>query len=166
MDRNELLKHFRYEPDTGELFWVLPTANRVKKGDRVGYKSSDGYMYFGFKGKTLKVHRAAYLMYYGYLPEQIDHIDHNRINNKIENLRSSSPKDNSRNHTLQKNNTSGQVGVTWSKSRKKWVAMIWNNSKPIYIGRFINKEDAIKARKEAEVKYGYHTNHGRQNPNS
>ena len=57
------------------------------------------------------------------------------------------------NRRLNKNNTSGVKGVTWNKARKKWLAVINVDYKVIQLGGFVNKEDVIVARKEAEVKY-------------
>jgi hypothetical protein len=58
-------------------------------------------------------------------------------------------------------NSSGYIGVNWHKSAKKWMAQIKVNRKNIYLGLFTNKEDAVEARKEAEVEHGFHKNHGR-----
>jgi len=156
---SELHEYLFYFPETGDLVWKKQSGH-CKIGEVVGYTSKDGYRYFGFKGKTLKVHRAIYLMMTGELPKYIDHIDQNRLNNKWKNLRQTSITENNRNCSLQKNNSSGVVGVSWSNERKKWMAMIWHNSKPIPLGRFECKDDAIKARKQAEIAYGYHKNHG------
>lgn len=161
MIQSELLEFITYDPDTGNCFWRKKPSSKIKVGDKVGYVSKDGYQYFGFKGKTLKLHRAIFLMLHGYLPKYVDHKDHNRLNNKPDNLRAATMTSNNRNCSLQKNNSSGVVGVSYSATRKKWVAMIWHKSKAIPLGRFLLKEDAIKARKEAEIIYGYNPNHGK-----
>lgn len=159
MNYNELHEYFNYDASSGVLTWKKKSGKCVV-GEEAGYVSTDGYRYFGFKGKVLKTHRAIYLMMTGELPKFVDHIDQNRLNNRWNNLRGASVTDNNRNCSLQKNNTSGVVGVSWSNDRKKWVAMIWHNSKPVPLGRFKEKEDAIAARKAAEIQYGYHANHG------
>lgn len=159
MNYNELHEYLIYSPTTGLLTWKKKVG-RASVGKEAGYVSQDGYRYFGFKGKTLKTHRAIYLMVVGELPKYIDHIDHDRLNNRWNNLRGSSMTENNRNCKKQINNKSGVVGVSWSKDRKRWVAMIWHNAKPIPLGRFTDKDEAIKARKAAEVLYGYHPNHG------
>jgi hypothetical protein len=160
MTNTELHEYFHYDEIEGKLIWKKQSG-KCKIGEEAGYISSDGYRYFGFKGKTLKTHRAIYLMKTGILPKFVDHEDQNRLNNKWGNLRDATMTDNNRNCGLQKNNQSGVVGVSWSASRKKWVAMIWHESKPIPLGRFLDKQEAIKARKDAEIFYGYHPNHGR-----
>ena len=161
MIRSELLEYINYDETTGLCTWKKKPNNRIKLGSPVGYVSKDGYMYFGFKNKVLKLHRAIFLMLHGYLPDYVDHHDHNRLNNKPGNLRAATMTCNNRNCSIQRNNKSGVVGVSYSKSRQKWVAMIWHKSKPIPLGRYKNKQDAINARKLAEVKYGYNPNHGK-----
>ena len=83
----------------------------------------------------------------------IDHINRNRLDNRKSNLRIVTLQENSLNQSVYKNNTSGVPGVLFNKSKNKWEASIQINRKRIYLGTFVNKEDAIKARKEAEEKY-------------
>ena len=160
MNRNDLLDCLTYCPDTGILSWKKAVGKAIA-GDEAGYVSKDGYRYFGFKGKTLKTHRAIYLMVTGTLPPFVDHENHIRTDNRWGNLKAATIVTNNRNCSLQQNNKSGVVGVSWSKSRQKWVAMIWHNSKPVPLGRFVEKDDAILARQDAEKLYGYHANHGK-----
>lgn len=82
-----------------------------------------------------------------------DHINRNRSDNRRDNLRPATAQDNARNRSLQSNNTSGVVGVSWKKDKKKWKAYLSVNSKQIHLGYFVNKNDAIRARLEAEAKY-------------
>lgn len=160
MNQQELLEHLLYDEVTGEVFWKKKPSQKTAIGAKVGYVSADGYMYFGFQKKTLKLHRAIFLMLHGYLPAFIDHVDHNRLNNRRNNLVAATAADNTRNCSLQKNNRSGVVGVSWSSHRNKWVAMIWHQSKAIPLGRFNEFDEAVMARKHAERAYGYHANHG------
>lgn len=85
----------------------------------------------------------------------VDHIhgDKSRNDNRKSNLRIVSTSQNCMNKRMMKTNTSGTVGVTWHKQSQRWRAIIGINGEYIYIGGFINKDDAIKARKEAEDKY-------------
>ncbi|QDP61702.1 MAG: hypothetical protein Unbinned4466contig1000_14 [Prokaryotic dsDNA virus sp.] len=85
-----------------------------------------------------------------------------RTDNRLCNLRKVTRVENSRNAAIGKNNKSGCTGVHLNKNNKNWVASIKVNGKGILIGSFKNKEEAIKARKEAERKYGFHPNHGRK----
>lgn len=79
----------------------------------------------------------------------VDHINHNRLDNRKSNLRICTQRENIMNRSKTSRNTSGYTGVMWDKSRNKWVARIQNK----HLGYFNNKEDAIKVRQEAEIKY-------------
>lgn len=94
--------------------------------------------------------------------EQIDHINHVRTDNRIVNLRKASNTENSRNASIGSNNTSGALGVWFEKRRNAWVAEIKVDRRKIHIGQFDAFEDAVAARKAAEVKYGFHENHGKK----
>ena len=85
--------------------------------------------------------------------EYVDHIDRNKLNHLNENLRSVCPSESSVNRGIQSNNTSGVVGVTWDKDRVKWKASLNIYRKCYNLGRFDDFEDAVKARREAEIKY-------------
>lgn len=82
-----------------------------------------------------------------------DHIDRNPLNNKKDNLRKSTDSENNCNHSLRSNNTSGITGVGWDKRSNRWIARISINHKYSHIGYFVDKEDAIVARLQAEAKY-------------
>ena len=84
---------------------------------------------------------------------EVDHIDRNTLNNRRENLRICTRQENSRNKTKQRNNTSGYKGVSWDKAKKKWRAFISVDKKQIFLGRYDNIEEAIKARQQADIKY-------------
>jgi len=114
-----------------------------------------------FQRRHYLAHRLAWFYVYGEFPTMIDHIDGNRTNNKISNLRQVSSKENQCNLTIAANNTSGITGVSFSKERSKWEAKIQIDGKTIHLGRYLDKEDAILARKQGEVKYEFHKNHGK-----
>jgi len=106
-------------------------------------------------------HRLAWLYVNGeFPPDQIDHINHVRNDNRIKNLRTVSCKENQKNKLMHKNNTSGVIGVHWYKPRMKWKAGIKVNGELNHLGYFTSLREAAKARKEAERKYGFHENHG------
>lgn len=82
-----------------------------------------------------------------------DHIDRNELNNRRYNLRECTSTENSRNKSISSTNTSGFIGVCWDKDNNKWMSYIGLNDKRIHLGRFDNKEDAIRARLQAEKEY-------------
>lgn len=103
-----------------------------------------------------------WLMFNGYLPKgEIDHINGIRSDNRIENLREVTRVENSRNQQIKSNNVSGAIGVRFNQHIDKWESYIKVNYKKIHLGSFNSKQSAIKARKDAEKKYGFHENHGR-----
>ena len=83
----------------------------------------------------------------------VDHINGNRLDNRMENLRLVNRAQNNMNKGLGSNNTSGHTGVAWDKSKRKWGAKIQIGGKTKYLGRYTDIENAIKARTEAEEKY-------------
>lgn len=87
------------------------------------------------------------------LDKYYDHIDMNSFNNRKCNLRPATKQENARNHKIMKNNTSGFTGVTWNKQKCKWEAQVFDYGKSIHLGFFANKDDAIRARLNAEAKY-------------
>lgn len=83
----------------------------------------------------------------------IDHINLNKLDNRRSNLRICTYSQNNMNTKIKSSNTSGTKGVWWNAKREKWIAEIMIDNKKYYLGEFINKEEAIKTRKEAEIKY-------------
>ena len=106
-------------------------------------------------------HRLIWLYEYGYFPEMIDHINHTKTDNRLCNLREAVREINGKNRPLQSNNTSGVHGVSWHSRNKRWTARINVDKKRISLGRFANYSDAVNARMNAEVLYGYSELHGK-----
>ncbi len=154
---NRLLK---YDPETGVIFWRHPRKG-IKPSGEAGTLNHRGYIYITVNGKVYQAHRIAYLLYYGKNPNQIDHINHNRIDNRIVNLRNANHKINAMNRTRQSNNTSGVSGVVFQKINSKWAARITHNNIFRYLGVFDDWFEAVCARKSAEHRYGFHMNHGK-----
>lgn len=144
---------FYYNPN-GWLEWKSSHASRIKLNERAGCTFKGGYRRIFVNGKSHAEHRLVWLYHYGKMPEKdLDHINRNPSDNRIENLRECTDKENQQNTNIQKNNTSGYKGVGWYKNYNKWCAKIKVNGKYINLGYFEDKEDAIKARKQAENKY-------------
>ena len=148
---------------TGELTWLVRNSNRVKIGDIAGDKkpNSCGYKQIQINNKCYKVHRIIWYLKYKIWPNEIDHINGVRDDNRLINLRNVSSQQNSRNVKQSKRNTSGTVGVYWHKRDNLWEAKIKVNNNLINLGSYPTKQEAIAKRKMAEVIYGFHPNHGR-----
>lgn len=169
-----LRKLLRYEPDTGKLFWRERPRELFKSdGSFKRWKSKfagkeafsgfdDGYKRGYIFGVKFWAHRVCYAIFFGKWPSgQIDHINGIKSDNRIINIRDVSCSENLKNKRLQRNNTSGVCGVYFYKPTEKWGASIKLNKRSKHLGYFHKIEDAIAARKAAEVKYGFHENHGR-----
>lgn len=154
----------RYDRKTGRIYWRVSNGSRAPKGSEAGTKKRSRnriYRSLFFRGRFYQSHRVAWLLFYGSWPDgQIDHIDHDALNNRIRNLRIVSTVDQQRNLSLKRNNTSGFNGVYWASRDKRWYAEIMVNWKKIHLGGFLELSDAIKARRKANIKYGFHANHG------
>lgn len=153
MKKEDLNAYYQYDPDTGIL--------KNKKGQSVGTVSIQGYLVVNLRGKCMYCHRIGYALHYGTLDKNvsIDHIDGNKLNNTISNLRAVSHKTNLRNQKLRSTNKSGQMGVY--RHGDRWRVRITVDGKYKHIGIFDTKELAVQARKQAEKQHGFHENHGR-----
>ena len=161
LTQERLKRLFHYCPSSGVFTRLVSTSNRVKVGSVSGYKKMNGYSYIYVDRKEYSVHWLSWLYVYGEWPKnQIDHINHIKTDNRIENLRDVTCGENQKNAPLQKTNTSGITGVVMCNSYGAWKAQIKVNRKTIYLGRHLDKFEAICARKSAEHKYGFHENHG------
>lgn len=175
-----LHKLLRYNPETGALFWRARTPDMFSSkrqaaehncaiwngrfANKAAFTANTnwGYKQSSVFDQKMLAHRVAWAMHYGEWPRyEIDHINGIRSDNRISNLRDVTSSENGRNSQRMKNNTSGQTGVSWDRSRDQWVAYIRASGRILNLGRFLLKGDAIAARKAAEVEHGYHQNHGR-----
>ena len=112
--------------------------------------SSKGYVQTYINGKFVSIHRFILSVDKDLV---VDHINHDITDNRRSNLRICTRSENSKNRLKHKNNKSGISGVGWDKKHLRWYASICVNTKAIKLGTFKNINDAIKARKEAEIKY-------------
>jgi len=151
----------RYSPDSGDFIRVKDNGSGDYKGDVAGSLDVAGYIRIRVCGRKYAAHRLAWLCMTGEWPkDQIDHINHDRSDNRWANLRGVSHQENCKNTILRVNNVSGFAGVGWRKRQRKWVARIHVKNKSIFLGGFNTKEEAIKKRKTANILYGFHKNHG------
>lgn len=170
--------YFIYNPGTGKLFWkeradIHPSRvkqwNACNAGNEVGALGSGGrYLETSLtvngKRHNLKVHRICYEMHYGPIPEgmEVDHVNHITTDNRAVNFELKTHKGNMQNASINIKNKSGVSGVHKNKYGK-WVVRIGGGKKGnrIYIGCFSSLDEATKARKEAEIEYEHHENHGK-----
>jgi len=154
MITKELLSYL-YEYKDGNLYCknLIGKNTRSKIGEKVGYRNKEGYTLIKIKQKSYLLHRIIYFLHYGYFPEQIDHIDGNPSNNKIENLRSATGSQNCINKKLSIRNTTGFKNVTFIKSIKKWRVQIKTKGVTKHFGCYDNLELADLVAQEARDKY-------------
>lgn len=149
--KNQLNQLFTYSD--GQLFYKNPTSIKFKTGDLAGYLSSGKYWKIGINRKAYRLHRIIFMMHYGYLPPMIDHIDGNKLNNCIENLRETNKSTNQLNMKLKTDNKSGFKNVHWNKQRNQWAVHVRIDGKQKYLGLFKDLELADLVAQEARNKY-------------
>ncbi|WP_407220268.1 HNH endonuclease [Enterobacter sp. CPE_E1214] len=162
--QDEIKQLFEYRD--GRLYWKINCGSRAKKGNEAGSLHNAGYRRVMINGVKYLSHRLIWVLFNGRIPngKHIDHQNHVRIDNRIENLRLVNGNcENMKNMSMPSNNKSGYAGVYWRESRAKWQAQIVVDGKNIYLGMYSKFDDAVNARLDAEKKYGFHFNHGKKN---
>jgi len=155
--------HRLFYYDNGALVRKITTGSSASAGSRVGCSRGLKYPQVRVLSKGHSAHRIIYLLQQGWLPEQVDHINGDISDNRIENLRAATHAQNQQNRKLQSNNASGVKGVYFNKLQKQWVAQINHNKKRTHLGCFFNLEDAAAAvRQFREQHHGEFANHGVQ----
>lgn len=158
--QEELKEYLDYNPDTGIFVWKKKTHIRapIVIGEVAGHLENDGYKRITLFGKRYFAHRLAWIYMKESIPDkmQIDHINRNRDDNRIENLRLATSTENKRNCKKTKVNKSGYKGVHFDSAKRlvrKWRAQIRIGNKQIIIGRYYTPEEAYAAYCEAAKKY-------------
>jgi len=151
LSKEFLDKHFECDFENGLLY---------RNGKICGWEDHR-YIRVAINKKKYYIHRIIWIMKYGYEPNTIYHIDGNRKNNNINNLRDVTCIENTKNSKLKKNNKTGYSGVWFCESSKRYHSSINDNKKKIHLGCFENLSDAIAIRKAYNIKLNYHINHGR-----
>lgn len=140
-------------------------GNRRKSivGTPAGHKNKRGYIELRVNRTTLLAHRVAMALSLGRMPEAVDHINGVFDDNRIINLREVKQKENTQNSKRYRTNKSGVGGVCFHKDRKKYRASIGGAHSAYYVmlGEYHDFFEAVCARKSAEIKYGFHNNHGK-----
>jgi hypothetical protein len=157
-----------YDPDTGVFTWLERPLESFAKasvgkmwngrfaGKPAGSVHSSGYLLISLGDKTYKAHRLAWRWVTGQEPSDlIHHANKDRLDNSFANLRDVTQVESSRARALHSNNRSGARGVSWSKTRGLWRAEINGDSRKRELGFFESFDDAVAARKAAELIHGY-----------
>ena len=156
---NEL---FTYDRETGKLYWKSARQG-VTVGKEAGALDKEGYSILRMNYKRYRTHRVVFLMHKGYLPVVLDHIDGDRANNRLDNLRPASLSQNQYNRKLNKNNKSGFKGVTYNSRSKMFYASIKHQTQRIFLGSYNTPEEAdAVVRAAREELHGNFANHGDQ----
>lgn len=134
-----------YDPETGVFTWRVANGNRAPAGGAAGGRRSDGYVHVGVGGGGSRylAHRLVWLHVHGRWPVgQIDHINGNRSDNRLANLREATQAINSQNirAAFRNNAASKMLGVY--RNGKRWMARIWVNGRPRYIGTYDTPQEA------------------------
>jgi hypothetical protein len=167
-----------YNSGTGRITWrkrdikwfaseKQPAAMSCKSwnsrfaGKEIKKRDKDGYFVGTILGQKFRSHRVIWLWMTGEWPDQVDHINGIKDDNRWFNLRNVSNTENARNTSRKRNNKSGQMGVWWSKGNKTWQASITINKVPRHLGSYQCFELASLVRSEAEAFYNFSPLHGR-----
>jgi hypothetical protein len=160
IDQKRLKELLHYDPETGHFTWKVSRGRANARGV-AGYSDTNGYVLIKIDGKNYSAHRLAFLYIEGAFPQcEVDHINHDRADNRWANLRPVTRDQNMRNIPRYKNNTSGITGVRWIVEMQKWRAQISVNGKYHHLGLFEDFNEAVERRKLAEKEHGFHPNHG------
>ena len=146
-----------YNPDTGITTLKVRFSSDFSRPDDytrwrkrvnkpITTMTSDGYMCVMLNGKSYLLHRLIWFLVYKEEPNIIDHINRNRSDNRLVNLRSVTCIENLHNRAL-------GAGISYNNAYNKYTVQISLNYKRVFLGRFVNYEDALQARKIAEIKY-------------
>lgn len=143
-----------YNPESGEFRWKAHRKNALLVGSIAGSTHRTGYRQIKVDYVLYKAHRLAWMYVYGEMPElSIDHIDMDKANNAISNLRMATKSQNGYNRPIQRHNTTGYKGVSKIKGKDRWIAQIRNNGAPVKLGWFSSPEDAHNAYCAAAKKF-------------
>lgn len=125
LEQTDVRRRFIYDPETGVFRHRMDNLPGGKAGQLAGSVNRDGYVNMSIGRKSIHAHRLAWLYVFGSLPNgMLDHIDGNRSNNRLSNLRLVTPAQNAFNKSACQRNKCGVKGVSWSKGRRAWIAQI------------------------------------------
>lgn len=132
-----------YDPVSGTFTWRSKRSNRVPAGARAGSVDAGGYLIIRISGANYKAHRLAWLQVNGEWPSgQLDHINGDKTDNRIANLRIATPAENAANRPRRSNGRSGFKGVSWCNRTGKWLASIRSDGRNRHLGYFTDPAEA------------------------
>tara|TARA_R110000868_G_C10972546_1_gene770392 strand:+ start:32155 stop:32631 length:477 start_codon:yes stop_codon:yes gene_type:complete len=156
LTHERLKEKLYYNPETGAFTHL--TQNR----SHCGSLNPKGYIRIKVDNKGYLAHRLAWMYVNGKMPpDEIDHINHIKNDNRLSNLREASAEENNRNKKKSQKNKSGFTGVFCNKSKKKWIAQVMVNRECRHLGSFDSLIDAVAARMKANRENDFHPNHGK-----
>ena len=162
----DIQEWFSYVPETGAVLWKKSPSRKIRAGTKAGTPCGKGkkkYINIKMNGGYILAHHVAFFLSFCRLPvTEVDHEDGDGLNNKLENLREVTHAANMKNVRMGSRNSSGAVGVSFSKRDNTWESSICVDGRRIHLGSFKEKDQAVFARKSAEAEYGFHANHGRK----
>ena len=150
----EIFKFFRYDSETGKIYWKKQSGRRGVPGKEAGHANRAGYIEIRLSKKTYLAHRIAWALFHETteVPPMLDHINNCRADNRIENLRPATAQQNSRNRKPKKTGTSQLKGVSWYSRHQKWQAQIRHEGKAIHLGYYNSQEEAHNVYREAALR--------------
>lgn len=167
--QQQIREYIDYNHETGSAVWKERERNSVQAenfnarwvGKEIGFTTAKGYRYAKVHGKPYMVHRLIWLYVFGFMPEQVDHINGDRVDNRLCNLREVTNSQNCKNQKTRCTNKTGVTGV-YRYRRGRWWAEITVEGDTKRLGIFEKFDDACAARWAAERRHGFHPNHGRR----
>ena len=163
-----------YDPETGSLRWkersrywfATDRSHSTWNARFVGKPAlaamdSSGYLVGWVLSQHCRAHRIIWKLQIGTDAVGVDHINGDRSDNRWVNLREAAPSENMKNMKRNASNTSGAMGVSYHKNRGKWHVSIRADGVVVHLGNYADYDEAVAVRKAAEVKHGFHRNHGR-----
>ena len=169
-----LREFLRYEPETGSLFWLPRDRkwfasdnhwsgwNKKHAGRQVTGTKNSGYLVCHIFRRPFQGHRVVWALVHGEWPDEIDHIDGNPSNNRLENLRNVSRIENCRNRRIPTHNTSGHIGIEHLPKRGTTPERLRVTVGRKLLGRYYSLEEALSARVKYAENLGFYPNHGRR----
>lgn len=144
-----------FEHRDGKLYWkrVAHQNKQYLVGQEAGSIHKTGYRHITWMGKVYKAHRLIFMLHHGYLPPEVDHINGNRQDNRIKNLRAADRSQNQCNRGVLASNTSGYSGVSWHNKSKSWLVRVMKYGKTKNVGYFKDLEFAGLVATEARSLY-------------